>query len=310
MTQIKATNLGNSYTLSSTDGTQATFIPECGGIGSSIIMQGNSGPRELLFQHEYFWNPAETCLRGGWPFCFPVCGRLERYGKEGYYLYEGQTYSLPIHGYAWQVAWEVADYSNERIKLTLQDTAETIKAYPFRFKTELDYTIQAGALLCAQTYTNCDDKPLPYYAGFHPYFLTPAFKRGKEKVILDYHPVKCFAYNKNLTDLVGEQDLYPVPTSITADINERLTKLGAQKAIRLAYPDGDTIQMTAAGIQDPDLFPFVQIYTPLEQPFICVEPWMAHPNAMNTVSGVRWLQPGQSEHGLLRLELFRDASVN
>ncbi|HVV68239.1 MAG TPA: aldose epimerase [Gammaproteobacteria bacterium] len=306
MPQIKTTPIGKSYSISSPDGsTQATFIPERGGMASSIIMPGNSGPRELLFQHEYFWDSDFTRLTGGWPFCFPTCGRLERYGKEGYYFYDGHHYQLPIHGFAWRLPWQVAEYTDKRIILILEDNAETRIVYPFHFTLELDYTIESGVLLCAQTYTNRSDKPMPYYAGFHPYFSTPAFNQGKEKVILDFHPIKCLAYNETLTDLVGERDLYAVPTTITADINERLTQLGIDKTTRLIFPNGDIIEMTAGGVEDPDLFPYIQIYTPIEQPFICIEPWMGHPNAMNTVGGVRWLQPEQNEHGLLRLELHK-----
>ena len=35
-----------------------------------------------------------------------------------------------------------------------------------------------------------------------------------------------------------------------------------------------------------------------DQPFFCVEPWMGHPNAMNTVAGVHWLAPGGSVRGV------------
>lgn len=304
MTKITETPIGKAYTIISSDGgTQATFIPQAGGIGSSIIMPGAKGPRELLHQHPFFWNPDENQLRGGWPFCFPICGRLERYGKEGAYFFQDQVYSLSIHGFAWQQPWQVADNDTAHIKLVLEDSEQTRNIYPCQFRIELDYKVEKSALICKQTYLNRGDKPMPFYAGFHPYFATPAFKHGKEEVILDYHPVKCLAYNERLTDLVGEQALFSVPTSITADINERLTKLGADKDLKLRFPDGDVIQMTVTGIKDPDLFPYVQLYSPLEQPFICIEPWMAHPNAMNTVSGVCWLNSGESMEGLMELRL-------
>ena len=62
--------------------------------------------------------------------------------------------------------------------------------------------------------------------------------------------------------------------------------------------------MNAGGIDDPSFFSYVQLYTIPEQPFFCVEPWMSFPNAMNTVSGVRWLQPGQTECGILTLQMI------
>ncbi len=290
-----------TYTIASADGsTQATFIPECGGLGSSILMPGRSGPRELLFQHD----PSQPGLSGGWPFCFPVCGRLGRYGQEGKYYYQGQVYTLAIHGFAWQLPWQIDVVTADRLQITLQDNPQTLAIYPFSFKLTLDYRVQRGELLCLQTYANRGQSNMPYYAGFHPYFSTPPLHQGKEQVQLNYQAIKGFTYNETLTDLTGEQPAYPLPTDITADINERLTLLGEDKRLTLTYPDGDVIQMIAEGVEDPQMFPYLQVYTPLEKPFICLEPWMSHPNAMNTVSGVRWLAPGQSEQGLLRLQLI------
>ena len=66
-------------------------------------------------------------------------------------------------------------------------------------------------------------------------------------------------------------------------------------------PDGTTIHMIAEGVEDKDMFPYVQLYTVEDQPFFCVEPWMGFPNALNTVAGSRWLEPGRSEKGVLKI---------
>lgn len=156
----------------------------------------------------------------------------------------------------------------------------------------------------AGTYTNHGDRPMPYYAGFHPYFATTPPGQGKNHVILNFHPERRFRYNQRLTDLVGEQPLLHLPSPVTnPEIHEQLMKLGEDKECHLIYPDQDVIMMAAEGVEDPDLFPYVQIYSPADQPFVCVEPWMSYPNALNSIEGVRWLAPGQSEHGVLRLWL-------
>ena len=95
-----------------------------------------------------------------------------------------------------------------------------------------------------------------------------------------------------------------MPTSVTnPEIQEQLTQLGEDKEIHLSFPNKDVINMVAEGVEDRDLFPYLQIYTPEDKPFVCLEPWMGFPNALNSVSGARWLAPGQSEHGILRLWL-------
>ncbi|MFT3742090.1 MAG: aldose epimerase [Gammaproteobacteria bacterium] len=294
----------DAYTIASDDqSTQAQFLPDRGAMGCSLIMPGSNGPRELLFLHDYFNDPNEKRFTGGWPFCFPVCGRLKRYGQEGYYYYDGQVYQLDIHGFASQLPWEVVDFGEQHLHMRLSATAATLAQYPFEFEIELAYHISRGLLECRQTYKNKGARPMPYYAGFHPYFATPGLKQGKANVVFNCEPVKSLAYNETLTDLIGGCETFPLPTSITADINERLLVLGQNKTTQLTYPDGDILKMTVTGVEDPNLFPYLQIYTPLKQPFICIEPWMGHPNALNSVEGVRWLAPGASEHGDLSLEL-------
>ena len=43
-----------TFTIATPDGrTQASFVPERGGVVSSFIVEGG---RELLFQHNFFWD--------------------------------------------------------------------------------------------------------------------------------------------------------------------------------------------------------------------------------------------------------------
>lgn len=294
-----------AYTIATHDGsTSATFVPERGGVGTSMIMPGRQGPRELLFHYPHLWDRQAKDLPGGWPFCFPICGRLQRQGVIGSYYYDGRLYELPIHGFAWNKPWRVTEAGEDYLEMELRDDEETRAVYPFHFTVQLRYEIAHARLFCRQTYTNHGDRPLPYYAGFHPYFLTPASEQGKNHVILNFHPRRRLRYNQQLTDLVGEQPLLPLPSPVThPELHEQLMQLGEDKELHLIYPDRDVIVMAAEGVEDPNLFPYVQVYSPADQPFVCVEPWMAYPNAMNSVSGVRWLAPAQSEHGLLRLWL-------
>lgn len=293
------------WTVASPDErSRMSFVPEKGGIGSSLILPGPDGPRELLYQHDFFWEagPVQR-IPGGWPFLFPTCGRLERNGQSEAWLFEGTVYKLPSHGFGPRMTWQVSTTGHpSELVLVLSDTEATRRAYPFRFTVRLVYRVENDALTCEQTYTNNGHGPMPYYAGFHPYFLTPEAGRGKENVLLDFKPVKAFKYNERLTDLTGEIAPPALPLSIdNPALNEMLTRLDTDKETRLVFPDGLTIHMAAEGVGDPDLFPYVQLYSMKDRPFFCVEPWMAFPNALNTVRGVRWLAPGSSDQGLLKV---------
>lgn len=302
MNPVKTNNFDVYTIISKAGNTQASFVPEKGGVGSSIIMPYKNEERELLFQHPHFWERNHPHLPGGWPFLFPVCARLERANNAGNYLYDGHIYNLPIHGFAPYLPWKVSNHTQDSLTLKLCSNQKTLEIYPFNFCVELTYQVTNKTLTCSQCYSNTGNKPLPYYAGFHPYFLTPPAQNGKEKVLVNFTAVRHFKCNEKLTDLVGEQALLNLPASIAdPKINEQLSMLGANKLVTLSFPDGLKINMEAAGVEDQNLFNYLQLYTQPELPFICIEPWMSFPNALNTAQGTRWLQPKQSEHGILKL---------
>ncbi len=297
---VKETIKGfTTWTINAVDGvTRATFVPELGAIGSSLVLPAPDGPRETLFQHDHFWDPDTDQTRGGSPFLFPICGRLERGGQPEIYLYDAQRYTMKIHGFAHQMSWQVVAHDDPaELAMELSDTEETRKQYPFAFTVRLTFRVEPGVLVCEQQYHNRGDRPLPYYAGFHPYLLTPPPEGGKSGVRVAVSPQRVLAYNPQLTDIVGVKPETPdFPAAITDPaINEQLLQMGKDKKASLLFPDGFEIHLCADSETDADRFPYVQLYTMPDKPFFCIEPWMSFPNALNTVSGVRWLAPRQTD---------------
>ena len=288
-----------TYTIRSADGVAAfTVLPERGAFGSSLVLETAQGPREMLHQHDFFWDKEWKSFPGGFPFLFPVCARIARDGQKGVYLIEGKQYELDIHGFGWHSAWEVVDDMDDAITLRLQASESTLAVYPFDFEVLLRFEIKGNEFVVQPTITNRGDNDMPYYAGFHPYLAMPPANDGKDKVMLDYKPVRRFKYNEAMTDIIGEQPLFKLPTSITnPEILEQLTLLGDDKEVRLHLPDGLTIHLLGEGVEDKDMLTYLQLYTIEDQAFFCAEHWMGFPNALNTVKGVRWLHPGQSETG-------------
>ncbi len=333
--------MNNIKKIVASDGvTSMSFVPAIGGMGCSLIMPGLHGPRELLYLHDEAaglldWTgsrigvrddntaavistpspvipapepgpsqKAITDLIGGWPFCFPVCARLSHEGEEGVYFYHDQRYDMKIHGVSWYLPWQVIIEETSRLVLQLEANDHTRKIYPFEFCVTLDYRIEPGKLTCHQTYTNNDDDKMPYYAGFHPYFLTPAVDEGKADVVVAFSSDYRLQYNDELTDIVGKQPAINWPASASAPaINEQLSHVEGDNRFQLRYPDGDCVTMRCWSDDDADMFPYIQTYTMPQKPFVCVEPWMDHPNALNTAGACRWLSAGQSETAMMELVL-------
>ncbi len=274
--------------------TRADIVPELGGIVSSLMLPGPGGrPRECLFRYPWFWDRHTEELRGGIPPLFPVCGRLLKDGVRGLYHVGGQPYVLPIHGFSMRFPWEVVDAEAPgALRLRLADTEATRKIYPFAFELDLLYSVSAGGLACQLTVRNAGDAPMPFYAGFHPYFATPPPGAGKEQTLFEVHPVARHLYNHPLkTEVIGSAPVPAFPMRVAdVDVNELLLEMGNRGDTRLAWPDGFTLVQTAS-----PLLRFRQFYTLPDQPFFCDEPWMAPPGSLNRPGAARILMPGQSE---------------
>ena len=302
-------------------------MPDRGGWVSSIIFPFASGEREILFQHDYAWDPEIKDLLGGLPFVFPVCARISRSGSEGLYLYDGKQYQLKIHGFSWYEKWTVDNITENSIDIVLRDNKNTLERYPFKFEVRLKYEVLPGKLRCHQIYKNNESiRAMPYYAGFHPYFLisdavtdflcangSPSASdretqmhsniiAAKNSVTINFNSIRRLKYNNTLTDIIGEQEILKMPSSITnPEINEQLNILAENKLATLHFPNGDEIKINVT--KNPDYFSYLQLYTIPEKPFFCIEHWMSFPNAMNTVSGVRWLKPNEMETSTYEISL-------
>lgn len=285
------------YALSAADGqTRAEIVPELGGIVSALALPGPTGPRECLFRHPWFWNPATEETRGGIPLLFPVCGRLETDGEPGAYAIDGRRYRLPIHGFAMRMPWSVAeDSATDTLRLRLADSAATREQYPFAFRLELRFTASNAGLCCALSVANVGDRPMPYYAGFHPYFATsPGDAKAQTRYFAQARAR--LLYNEAKTDVVGSAPPPVFPLSAAADVNALLLDMAADNAAILRFPAGFGIRTAASAP-----FRYRQLYTLPNEPFFCDEPWMAPPGAFHRAGAVRLLPPGQSESAELRI---------
>ena len=292
------------WAIAAADGlTTARFVPAFGGIGSSLTLPFLGAAREMLFRHDFFWNETYTRTRGGWPFLFPVCGRMQRDGLDGVYLHEGRRYVLPGHGFSLRVPWRVTrSDAPDALEMSLAADEATRDVYPFDFQVVLRYRVLPGALETEMEVRNTGASPMPYFAGFHPYFRTPPAGQGKEEVRIALSSPRQWLYNAGQNDVIGPAPAPAYPASIQSPaVNETLNEVPDGHVTSLIYPDGFRLEVSFTEISTPRLVPFVQLYTIPERPFFCIEPWMGHPNALNSMTGFRWLAPGGGDRAVLRV---------
>lgn len=250
-------------------------VPERGGIITRWQVQGQD---ILYLDQERFTDPALT-VRGGIPILFPICGNL----PDNQYLWQGQPYSLKQHGFARDLPWTVVNQSTQdeaSLTLELVSTEHTRQLYPFDFQLLFTYRLQGDRLVLQQRYINRSAQPMPFSAGFHPYFAvqdkrqlslqipSSEFQDQRTKTVHSFSGQ--FDFEQDEIDVAFRDLSSPVATVADSGRSQRLI---------LSF--------------SPE-FSMLVFWTLKEKDFYCLEPWSAGRNAMNTGDRLIHLAPAQS----------------
>lgn len=248
-------------------------VPERGG----MITRWQVQDQELLYlDQDRFANP-ELTVRGGIPILFPICGNL----PGNTYLYQGKTYVLKQHGFARDLPWEVVEQVTDdraAISLRLESNEQTRSVYPFEFELNFTYQIRGCQLDIQQRYTNHSPDSMPLAFGLHPYFLAPDKSQLRFTIpstqALDQRTGKVLPFAGSFNFQQEEIDwafrsLFQSEATMYDD--------SRQLQVRLHYSSPYAILV---------------FWTLQAQPFVCLEPWTAPRNALNTGDHLLHIEPG------------------
>ncbi|NET02235.1 MAG: aldose epimerase [Sphaerospermopsis sp. SIO1G1] len=272
-----------TYILSdTTSGFQAEVVPERGGI---ITRWRVKGEEVLYLDTERFTNP-ELSVRGGVPILFPICGNL----PDNTYTYNGQQYTLKQHGFGRNLPWQVTTQTTEgkaSLTVTLKSDEVTKSVYPFDFLLTFTYSLQGNSLVIDQVYQNLSAVPMPFSAGFHPYFQC-GDKSGLEFDIpssqyFDQKTKEIQTFNGNFDFQQDEIDFaFSNLRSQSASVTDHSRKF----KLTLDYED---------------VYAVLVFWTVKGKNFYCLEPWTAGRNSLNTGENLTVLEPGASKTTSVKL---------
>lgn len=101
----------------------------------------------------------------------PFSGRL----RDNAFSFRGRTYALPpslngqaVHGVGWRRAWRVTVTTADRATLAYDHAPDG--EWPFAFRAEQEFTLDAGGLSCRLAVTNLAPHEAPMGFGAHPFF--------------------------------------------------------------------------------------------------------------------------------------------
>lgn len=200
-----------------------------------------------------------------------------------------QAENTAIHGLSRDRAWQVATAAPDRVVLN-----QAVDAAPYRYDARLVTALSATGLTLDLTVTNTGTGPMPFGAGWHPWFVRPAGAR------LAFHAThRCTHDARRLP--VAAEPCAGLDGGEDAFLGLDTHFAGWDGAATIAWP-GLTLRIAATGALATNL----QVYAPPERAVLCVEPSTHLPDAANrpalaALGPMHMLAPGESLAGCVTL---------
>ncbi|WP_224411294.1 aldose epimerase family protein [Oscillatoria salina] len=260
-------------------------VPERGGIITQWRIQG----QDLLYlDAERFANP-KMSVRGGIPILFPICGNL----PNDVYTYQGEQYSLKQHGFARDLPWQVTNTETDdlaSITLVLNSNEQTLAVYPFKFQLAFTYELKENSLKIHQRYTNNSQTTMPFSTGLHPYFLIA------DKKLLS------FDLPASQIQAQDTKEVYPFEGSFDFDADEiDVALFPVTKNSASITHNRRRFKIT---INYSELYSALVFWTVKGKDYVCLEPWSALRNALNTGERLTHLEPGATCEATVAMEVM------
>ncbi len=249
---------------------------------------------------EYLWQGDPAIWKDQAPVLFPVIGRLE--GKQ--YALNGQVYDMGIHGFAKLSEFSVISHADSALTLALQESQETLAAYPFAFTFEITYRLEGSTLAIENRIHNRSEGVMPFALGGHPGFRVPWGDGSFEDYYLEFSQ-RCqpdrIGFTSDSILVNGQTQRYPLQDDRLLSLHHNLFDGDAiilqniDRVISLKSPNGGAITVAY-----PDM-PYLGIWhmPKMAAPYVCIEPWSSLPGRCHVTEAIGCrsdfvqLSPGQ-----------------
>ncbi len=255
-------------------------------------------------EREYIWNMNPQFWNRRSPILFPIIGSL----KDDTYYFEGKKYQLPRHGFAREKQFQVVDQSADIIVFSLKEDAETLKVYPFGFELQIEYRLVNQQLEVHYKVENTSQNKMYFSIGGHPGFAL-------SKNIENYSLV--FATEEELEFSLLENHLLSAETQILkTDKNQLQLNYALFEKDALVFKNHKinsvTIQENGQNFVKVTFkkFPDLGIWTKIDAPFICIEPWFGHADEVRTnqkleeKAGIQTVEKNEVFTSIYTIEIF------
>lgn len=274
-----------TYLLSDSEAISTVeVVPERGGIITRWKIQG----QDIFYLDEERFIHPDLTVRGGVPILFPICGNL----PDDTYSYLGKSYELKQHGFARNLPWEVTKQAADdsaSLTVTLRSNDKTFQGYPFDFQLDFTYELKGNSLIIRQKYSNHSDQTMPFSFGFHPYFLV----LDKSKIALD---IPGSEYQDQATKKM-------IPYQGSFDFTQDEIDAGFKTLTRSSATMTDNSRNLKLTLTWSDIYSTFVFWTVKGKEFVCLEPWTAPRNSLNTGEKLTQLPPKETCEAVFEMKV-------
>ncbi|MEM6885298.1 MAG: aldose epimerase [Verrucomicrobiota bacterium] len=241
-------------------------------------------------------------VRGGNPILFPFIARHMVNSEIGLWNDGNQVRSMPMHGFARDMPFEVVKSSDTSLTMRLVDNKETQPYYPFSFVFDVTYSLNKNReLRVSLKVENHSDVAMPYYSGHHFYFNVPHQDRSNWHIKI---PCTQTARQKPDGNIVFNSKTMVESSFADESIIDRMHIMDKPNPIQFGNVNkGPRFRIR---LDHPQTVPWGAVTTWTQTPesdFYCVEPWTGLPNAIHHRHGLRWLNPRETEEAICKIDV-------
>jgi galactose mutarotase-like enzyme len=229
---------------------------------------------------EYIWEGNPDFWGKHSPVLFPIVGTL----KNNTYFHNEKEYHLSRHGFARDMEFTLVKKTENSAAFSIQSNSETLKNYPFEFELQMHYSLINTTLEIAYSVINKSDNRIPFSIGAHPAFALPG---NFEDYSLDFEKVEPLKYTLLENDLVSKQT-----ETLHTDSNKVPLTYELFKRDALIFKKLQSNSLTIVEKEKPILkvhfedFPSLGIWTKVDAPFICIEPWFGYSDTVGSTGNL------------------------
>lgn len=217
---------------------------------------------------ERLWSGNPDIWSGQAPILFPIAGGL----KEDRFTHQGQSYTLPKHGFAKLTEFEVEAQTADSATFLLRDSEATRVQYPFAFEFRAIYTLTGESVRVDYEVKNTGSDTMYFSVGAHEAYACPEGIEAYEVVFDQAETAEAYVLNGNLLSgehipMLKDQTVFPlkndyfkVDALVFLDIKSRGVTLRSKahgRTLRVDFPNHD----------------YFLLWTKFNAPYICIEPW-------------------------------------